>query len=69
MGKRETEAEDLAIQDTLSMDAQERLKLLAALIVDKIDEDQRSGQALFKTITGTQNAWIPSCNRQRRRSY
>ncbi len=56
MGKRETEAEDLAIQDTLSMDAQERLKLLAALIVDKIDEDQRSGQALFKTITGTQNA-------------
>ena len=56
MGKKDAEAEDLAIQDTLSMDMQERLKLLAALIVDKIDEDQRSGQALFKALIEVQNA-------------
>jgi hypothetical protein len=55
MGKKDAEAEDLAIQDTLTMDVQERLKLLAALIVDKIDEDQRNGQALFEAIEGMQN--------------
>lgn len=56
MGKKDAEAEDLAIQDTLTMDVQERLKLLAALIVDKIDEDQRGNQGLFKKITETRNA-------------
>ena len=56
MGKKDAEAEDLAIQDTLAMDVQERLKLLAALIVDKIDEDQRNGQTLFKTIVEAHNA-------------
>lgn len=55
MGKRDSESEDLAIQDTLAMDVQERLKLLAALIVDKIDEDQRNGRPLLKTITEMQN--------------
>jgi hypothetical protein len=55
VGKKETEAEDLAIQDTLAMSVQERLKLLAALIVDKIDEDQRNGQPLLKAITEAQN--------------
>lgn len=57
MGKKDAEAEDLAIQDTLAMDTQERLKLLAALIADKIDEDQRNGQPLLKMIMGeTQSA-------------
>lgn len=56
MGKKDAEAEDLAIQDTLAMDVQERLKLLAALIVDRIDEDQRNDQAIFKTIVEEQNA-------------
>jgi hypothetical protein len=56
MGKKDAEAEDLAIQDTLAMDVQERLKLLAALIVDKIDEDQRNGQPLFKAVVEAQNA-------------
>jgi hypothetical protein len=52
MGKRDSEEEDLAIQDTLAMDVQERLKLLAALIVDKVDEDQRNDQPLLKLILG-----------------
>ena len=55
MGKKDAEAEDLAVQDTLSMDVNERLKLLAALIVDKIDEDERNGQPLFKAIMETQS--------------
>lgn len=56
MGKKDAEAEDLAIQDTLSMEVEERLKLLAALIVDKIDEDQRNDQAIFKALGGAHNA-------------
>ena len=56
MSKKDAEAEDLAIQDTLTMDVQARLKLLAALIVDKIDEDQRNDQIIYKTIIETQNA-------------
>lgn len=55
MSKKETEAEDLAIQDTLAMDVQERLRLLAVLIVDKIDEDQRNSQPLLKVIVEAQN--------------
>jgi hypothetical protein len=47
MGKKDAAAEDLAIQDTLTMSVQERLKLIANLIVDKIDEDLRNGQALL----------------------
>ncbi len=56
MGKKDTEAEDLAIQDTLSMSVQERLKLIAALIVDKIDEDQRSDHCLLNAISGARDA-------------
>jgi hypothetical protein len=52
MGKKDAEAEDLAIQDTLSMDVQERLKLLAALIVDKINQDQQNDQTLLKALRG-----------------
>lgn len=54
MCKKDAEAEDLAIQDTLSMSVQERLKLLASLTVDKIDEDQRNGRQLFAAITGAE---------------
>lgn len=56
MSKKDAEAEDLAIQDTLTMDVQDRIKLLAALIVDKIDEDQRNEQILYKRIVEAQNA-------------
>lgn len=55
MGKKDAEAEDLAIQETLSMDAQERLKLLAALIVDKIDEDQLNDHPLLTKILEARN--------------
>jgi hypothetical protein len=55
MGKKDAEAEDLAIQDTLAMDISERLKLLAALIVDKIDEDQQNGQPILKAIAEMRN--------------
>jgi len=43
MGRKDIDEEDLAIQNTLSMTTEERLKLLAALIVDKITEDQIKG--------------------------
>lgn len=52
MGRKETEAEDLAIQDTLTMSVQERLKLIASLIVDKIEEDLRDGQTLLSKLDG-----------------
>jgi len=47
--------EDLAIQNTLSMGVQERLELLANLIVDKIVEDQQNDEALLKKILRPQN--------------
>ena len=50
MGKKDQEAEDLAIQDTLAMTVPERLELMANLIVDKIEEDRRNGQALLNSI-------------------
>jgi len=56
MGKKETQAEDLAIQNTLTMSISERLQLLAALIVDKIDEDQRNGDSLYDSINEVRNA-------------
>lgn len=56
MSKKDAEAEDLAIQDTLTMDVQDRLKLLAALIVDRIEEDQHNEQILFKSILEARNA-------------
>lgn len=52
MSRKDAEAEDLAIQDTLSMDVQERLKLLAALIVDKINQDQQNDKTLLKALMG-----------------
>jgi hypothetical protein len=47
--------EDLAIQNTLAMSVQERLELLANLIVDKISEDQQNGETLLKKIMRPQN--------------
>ena len=56
MGSRKDLAdEDLAIQDTLSMTVEERLELLANLIVDKINEDRKSGEALYKRIARLQS--------------
>lgn len=48
--EKDFEAEDLAIQDTLAMTVDERLRLLAALIVDKIDEDLKNDQALYRAM-------------------
>lgn len=36
---------------TSSLSSQERIRLLANLIIDKMLEDQRNGQKLLKTIT------------------
>jgi len=56
MGKREADEEDLAIQNTLSMTAEERLELLAALIVDKITQDQKQDESLYSEITEAYHA-------------
>ncbi|HEY5442269.1 MAG TPA: hypothetical protein VIJ68_01895 [Candidatus Saccharimonadales bacterium] len=48
---KEVAAEDLAIQNTLSMTAQERLELLANLIVDNIIEDRQNGDVLFNKLS------------------
>lgn len=55
MANKATEAEDLAIQETLTMSVQARLELLANLIVDKIIEDQQNGSPLLNRITGVQD--------------
>lgn len=47
MAASDTEAEDLAIQNTLSMTVEERLKLLAYLIVDKISEEVSTDRSSF----------------------
>lgn len=52
MGKKDSEAEDLAIQDTLMLSPEERLELLAALIVEKISEDQKNGGVLYRQLVG-----------------
>ncbi len=48
--KVDYKTEDLAIQETLSMTPSERLQLLAALIVDKVEEDKNNSKALWKKI-------------------
>jgi hypothetical protein len=52
MGKHDSDQEDLAIQDTLSMTPDERVELLASLIVDQIAADVQSGEQLYKELTG-----------------
>lgn len=42
--------EDLAIQNTLSLTVEERLELLANLIVDKIMEDQQNGELTYEKV-------------------
>jgi hypothetical protein len=54
-GKKAYAEEDLAIQDTLAMSVQERLELLATLIVDKIIEDKKNGEPLLRKILRLQN--------------
>lgn len=50
MGKFVSRDEDIAIQDTLELDEQERLKLIAALIVDKITNELNGNYSLLKSI-------------------
>ena len=50
MSSKQSETEDLAIQDTLSMNVQDRLELLANLIVGKITEDEQDDYHLIKAI-------------------
>jgi hypothetical protein len=52
---KEIAEEDLAIQNTLSMTVEERLDLLANLIIDKINEDQQNGEPIYKKILGLSN--------------
>lgn len=42
--------EDLAIQDTLMMSDEERVDLLVSLIIEKILEDNKSGEELYTQI-------------------
>ena len=46
--RQAVEVEDLAIQDTLSMTVEERLELLAHLIVDKIAQDKENDEPIYK---------------------
>lgn len=48
--KKLLEEEDLAIQDTLQMSAEERVELLCNLIVDKIIEDEKSDNIIYRKI-------------------
>lgn len=52
MARHDSAEEDLAIQDTLAMDSSERLKLIAALIVDKIKDSRRIGHNVLKLTLG-----------------
>ena len=45
-----TADEDLAIQNTLSLTVEERLELLANLIVDKIIEDEAQGGQVYEKV-------------------
>ena len=47
-----SEAEDMEIQHTLSLTVEERLELLANLIVAKIEEDRLNGGVLYRKILG-----------------
>ncbi len=42
--------EELVRPVTSSLSPQERINLLANLIIDKIQEDQRNGQEIFKQL-------------------
>ncbi|HEX4774611.1 MAG TPA: hypothetical protein VH234_03775 [Candidatus Saccharimonadales bacterium] len=52
---KDVAAEDLSIQNTLSMTVEERIDLLSNLIVDKIAEDRQNGEPLYKKIMGFRN--------------
>jgi len=57
MAERTQQAqEDLAIQHTLSMSLEERLELMANLIIDKISEDYQQGEKLYKRLVSQDNA-------------
>lgn len=48
--------EDLAIQHTLSMTVEQRLELLASLIVEKINEDTSKGSVLLRSLKAPKDA-------------
>lgn len=52
MGKHDSDQEDLAIQDTLSMTPDERVELLASLIIDQIAADAQNGEQLYRQLAG-----------------
>jgi hypothetical protein len=57
MAERTQQAqEDLAIQHTLSMSVEERLELIANLIIDKISEDYQQGEKLYKRLARYKDA-------------
>lgn len=47
--------EDLAIQSTLSMPVEDRIKLLANLITNKISEDLQNNETLYDEIKRLKN--------------
>ena len=53
--RKENAEEDLAIQNTLVLSVEERLELLANIIVTRIIEDKKAGEPLFKKIQGQAN--------------
>ena len=53
--RSDNKEEDIAIQYTLSMTIEQRLELLASIIVEKINEDSSRGGPLLKAIKETQN--------------
>lgn len=55
MAKNNSQEEYQMIQDTLSMTPEERLELIAALIVDKILEDQHNSEELLTQILEEQH--------------
>ena len=56
MSRWDNATEDLMIQETLSMNTEQRLELLAHLMVGKIIDDQKNGGALLHRAGGVSNA-------------
>ena len=54
--RSDNKQEDLAIQHTLSMTVEQRLELLASIIVEKINEDTSRGGVLLNSIKAPKDA-------------
>lgn len=53
--KKAIEEEDLAIQNTLSLTTEERMELLASLIIDKIIVDLQKEPSIFEHVLESQH--------------